>query len=144
MNTGNKDKLNVLIDRINEIVKNPNHFKHPLHKIIGSILKHTLSDKGTVILDKACDDKSKHNIPLFLEKEKSNATEITNVDALYHDRNYNVKLICEIEESDRTPIRIYGKYFSAAQKAKYWKREFNNTINNAFIKTCVINQCTCS
>ena len=82
------------------------------------------------MLDKACNRKSTYNIPLFIKNNISNATisnetEITNVDALFYtERNgkKKIKLMCEIEESDRTPIRIFGKYHTA-KKAEWWKDE---------------------
>ena len=100
-----------------------NKVKHPLHKKIYSILEKELGNIG-LLGDKACFIKANSNIPFFIKDNKSNATEITNVDILFYKKNNSgvnkVKLVCEIEESDRTPIRIFGKYY-AAENSRYWK-----------------------
>ena len=98
--------------------------RHLLHERIGEIIQNELEPKGFIVkLDKACAiNKNKRTItnnPLFIDKPKGNDTEITNVDILCYKMD-KIKLICEIEESDRTPIRLFGKYYTA-KAAKYWK-----------------------
>jgi hypothetical protein len=109
---------------------------HGFHKDIGSIFQIYFENKKNeykVILDHACDTNPNQNIPLFLEYEKSNSTEITNVDILI-TKNDKVVLICEIEASNVKPNHIFGKFLSVAL-SKYWSfnknlpKELGNDIN---------------
>lgn len=55
-----------------------------LHNRIGDFLMKEFSDKVDVILDQKCGtgkSEIKQNIPIFMDKPKSNSTEISNVDA---------------------------------------------------------------
>jgi hypothetical protein len=91
--------------------------KHELHIALGNAFKDILELKKDykVELDEACEtdpDKKKH-LPFFLSDVAHNDTEITNVDLMVV-KDKTVKVICEIEESDITPIRTYGKVFTTA------------------------------
>ncbi len=97
--------------------------KHVLHKKVGDTFKTILENKAglTVKLDNACGENpgGKKNLPFFLSVNAGNDTEITNVDIIVLKQKEKckvetVKLVCEIEESDITPIRTFGKVFTAA------------------------------
>jgi len=93
--------------------------EHPLHLAVAkSFLEITKPwwHLG-VKLDEACMDKTPlkgQHLPFFLSVNPSNPTKITNVDLMIVKENKTVKLVCEIEESDITPIRTFGKVFTAA------------------------------
>ena len=91
--------------------------KHPLHREIGMALKNYFDNQG-LILDPACG--GNQNIPLFLKGQKSNKTEICNVDAAII-RNNKVKVIIEIEESTITPTQICGKLLTSILAKNYKK-----------------------
>jgi len=90
---------------------------HELHKAVGNAFKAIIQplSEFKLELDEACDDSiaTKKHLPFFLSINAHNDTEITNVDIMLVKDN-SVKLICEIEESDISPNRTYGKVFSAA------------------------------
>ena len=71
---------------------------HPLHKTIGKLIDNVFGEKYGVVKDPACETtKSKlQNIPLFCSEEKSNKTELCNVDILMLE-NGKIKVIVEIE-----------------------------------------------
>ncbi len=90
--------------------------KHKLHQIIGDLLSHTIYS-GQVLLDPACDSQG-HNLPLFISSENKSEFEFCNVDALVIHRK-EVKCIIEIEESNRKPHNIFGKFLSAVSCLNY-------------------------
>ena len=69
-------------------------------------------------MDEACvvrpTTKVLQHLPFFLPGKVGNETEITNVDIMVVKNDKRVKLVCEIEESDISPVRTYGKIFTAA------------------------------
>ncbi|MGR3293179.1 MAG: hypothetical protein ACUZ9M_04075 [Candidatus Scalindua sp.] len=89
--------------------------KHRLHRKIGEALRNNFHNQG-LILDPACG--GSQNIPLFLNDDRSNETEICNVDAAII-KDGKVKVIIEIEESTRTPTQICGKLL-ASILSKYY------------------------
>ena len=90
---------------------------HRLHRIVGEVLREVEAAGADVrlLLDPACGakDGKNHNLPFFLKPEKSNATEICNVDAvlLAGDR---IKVVVEIEEANVGPTQICGKFLTTA------------------------------
>ena len=92
-----------------------NKIKHPLHRTIGRALKNHFYNQD-LLLDSACG--GNQNIPLFLKEDRSNKTEICNVDAAII-KDGKVKVIIEIEESTRTPTQICGKLITSVL-AKYY------------------------
>jgi len=82
---------------------------HPLHEKIGAELR-TLQNEFDVVLDTACGGTI--NIPLFMERTKSNDTEICNVDVLLLKDN-KPRVIIEIEESSTNPTQICGKLLTS-------------------------------
>lgn len=88
---------------------------HKLHLMVAKAIEELVSKINpdlSVLKDPACGE-GKH-LPFFLTDKAHNDTEITNVDLMITYANRTVKLICEIEESDITPIRIFGKFYTAA------------------------------
>jgi hypothetical protein len=83
----------------------------PLHKEIGCLLKKfEKSLKINSILSKECG--GNQDIPLFIKQPKSNKTEICNVDAMVI-KNGKIKILIEIEESNKKPTQICGKYLTS-------------------------------
>jgi hypothetical protein len=96
---------------------------HPLHIKVAEVIVSITEKHGLkVLLDEACIDRKSSKIlqhlPFFLSDEAHNDTEVTNVDILVL-KGDDVRLICEIEESDISPIRTFGKVFSAASSTFY-------------------------
>ncbi|GEM_PF-3345111 len=91
---------------------------HSLHEQVAKTFESIAPKHGLIIqLDEACVNKTTgtifQHLPFFLSINAHNDTEITNVDILVL-KNEKVKLVCEIEESDISPVRIYGKAFTSA------------------------------
>ena len=90
---------------------------HPLHKALGEYILNCKYPECKIILSPECipNIQSKNilnqNIPFFIGSvnDKSNATELCNVDLVIL-KNDEIKVIIEIEESDRTPVRTAGKF----------------------------------
>lgn len=98
---------------------------HKLHKEIGENLKLLNFEKNSkLILDQACG--GIQHIPLFINKNKSNKTEICNVDALIL-KDQKIKVIIEIEEANIKPTQILGKFMTSAL-SKYYIH--NNELRN--------------
>lgn len=85
--------------------------EHLLHKKIGNVLKKVDYGACELVLDPACG--GDQNIPLFVEKSKSNQTQYCNVDALILN-NGHARGIIEIEESNIKPTQICGKFLTSA------------------------------
>ncbi len=113
-----------------------NKTKHPLHRKIGAALKKHFDNQG-LILDPACG--GKQNIPLFLKGERSNKTEICNVDAAIIGNN-KVKVIIEIEESTRTPTQICGKLLTSILAKNYIHKNNDVDTNKIEIKDALFIQ----
>ena len=88
-----------------------NKNKHPLHKLIGDMIRESEFPNYTIIRDRACG--GNQNIPLFCSPVKSNQTEYCNVDLLILKYN-KIRVIIEIEETDITPSQICGKFLTSA------------------------------
>jgi hypothetical protein len=84
---------------------------HLLHKKVADCIESLISQNPhlSIIKDPACG--GSNNIPFFLSEEAHNDTEITNVDFIVVKAG-KIRLVCEIEESDITPIRTFGKVFT--------------------------------
>jgi len=97
--------------------------KHKLHKKIGNHLAETDFGEVIKVVDQACG--GKQNIPLFLDENKSNKTEICNVDFMLI-KNNKIKVIIEIEESNIKPTQILGKLMTSAIANYYIHENSNN------------------
>jgi hypothetical protein len=86
--------------------------KRDLRREIGNAIKALcIKSKFKVHMDTACGgDKY---LPFFITNEKTNKMEITNADILIEE-NFSVKLICDIEESNRNPSHVMGRVLSIA------------------------------
>ena len=106
---------------------------HPLHVKVGKSISKIINPPLKLVKDSACG--GKQHIPLFLEKDKSRATQVCKVDLLII-KDKKVSVIIEIEESGFNPTKIFGKYFTSAF-AKYYihKTEGNSSIpiSNKFL-----------
>ena len=96
-------------------IRRKKRIKHHLHRKIGAALRNNFYNQD-LILDPACD--GSQNIPLFLNDDRSNETEICNVDAAII-KDGKVKVIVEIEESTRTPTQICGKLLTSVLSKYY-------------------------
>jgi hypothetical protein len=97
--------------------------QHPLHKVIGEIIRESEFPNCKVIKDPACG--GKQNTPLFRIDRKSNKTEYCNVDLLILKDN-KVRVIAEIEEADITPTKAFGKFFTSALSSHFIHRTQND------------------
>ena len=97
--------------------------QHPLHKVIGEIIQESEFPNCTVIKDLACG--GKQNISLFCIDKKSNKTEYCNLDLLILKDN-RIRVIVEIEESDITPTKIFGKFLTSALSSHFIHRTQND------------------
>ena len=94
---------------------------HKLHKAVAECIKsYDLPKDCELLRDPACG--GDQNIPLFSSDSKSRATRYSVVDMIIL-KDEKIKVIIEIEESDRTPIRICGKFLASAL-SKYFIHEF--------------------
>ena len=90
--------------------------EHKLHKIVADCIRKCGLSNCEILFDTACD--GGQNIPLFKTEDKSWATRYSVVDMIIL-KNDRIKVIIEIEESDRTPIRICGKFLASALSKFY-------------------------
>jgi len=88
---------------------------HPLHNAIGQLLR-TCVPEENLILDPACG--GDQNIPLFISETRSRATEYCDVDALIL-KDGQIKIIVEIDESNRKPTQVAGKFLTSAMATHY-------------------------
>ncbi len=93
---------------------------HLLHRKVADCIEFLIANDPSlsIIKDPACGGST--NIPFFLSDEIGNDTEITNVDFIVVKNDTTIRLVCEIEESDITPIRSFGKVFTIAI-SKFYK-----------------------
>jgi hypothetical protein len=96
--------------------------RHILHKTVGKYLNSCEFEDVEKIIDPACG--GNQNIPLFLTKQKSNETEICNVDFLLVQNN-QIKVVIEIEEANVKPTQILGKLMTSVI-ARYYIHKNNN------------------
>ncbi|MEI6754147.1 MAG: hypothetical protein WCK78_13395 [Paludibacter sp.] len=96
--------------------------EHKLHFLIGEHLKSV--DFGNVqkISDPACG--GKQHIPLFLTEDKSRDNQLCKVDYMII-KNKRIKVIIEIEETNKKPTQILGKLLTSGI-AKYYIHETPN------------------
>lgn len=90
--------------------------KHPLHESISDIIEdyfNTVPNANTY-RDSACGKGKRvnRNLSMFFDN-RTNRARFTNVDLVVTVNN-QVKLICEIDESNVKPNHIFGKYLSVA------------------------------
>jgi hypothetical protein len=115
--------------------------KHPLHSEIKRQIIQILKNypRLTLYIDPACD--GDQNLPFFLHDEPSNKTEIANVDLMI-TKNDKVVLVCEIEESDRKPVRLFGKFFTlfSSEFCKTKHKESKAETKFCFCDKCIFLQ----
>lgn len=80
----------------------------PLHRELGNIVNSM--NLQNFFMDPDCG--GSYSIPLYYE-DSSGRVEYSNVDMLIYKDN-EIKLIIEIEETGRNPIKIFGKFFASA------------------------------
>lgn len=88
---------------------------HPLHEKIYSIVEPFDGKNNNTVhvyADHACSGKE-GRVSLFLEPTKKRENHICDVDSLIV-RGDKIKIILEIEESGRQPVRIFGKVLASA------------------------------
>lgn len=85
--------------------------EHKLHEVVADCIKGCLPSNCELLKDPAC--RGNQNLQLFFTDEKSRAARYSVVDMLIL-KNNKIKVIIEIEESDKTPIRICGKFLASA------------------------------
>lgn len=90
--------------------------KHPLHEVVGKIVKEADLLDCKVVLSRECG--GSQNIPLFCSPSKANSTEYCNVDLLITKKG-EVRVIVEIEETNVTPVQICGKFLVSALTSYY-------------------------
>jgi len=105
---------------------------HEFHLAIGELIKPNDIEpkdfpKSTpliILKDKAC-DKGGHTIPLYSSSASvETPIELCNVDMLI-EVGGKAKVIVEIEESNVTPVHIFGKFFVTALSSEYGDNEGN-------------------
>jgi hypothetical protein len=84
---------------------------HPLHEVISRLAAEVMPSDCTLVKDPAC--VGNQRIPLFCADQRSLATKYCDVDLLVL-RNNRIRLIVEIEESNRKPTQIAGKFLTSA------------------------------
>lgn len=84
---------------------------HPLHEVIGRLIRKDLFSECEIIKDPACG--GKQHIPLFCSGNRSRKTELCNVDLLITQED-KIKVIIEIEEANVKPTQICGKFLTSA------------------------------
>jgi len=95
---------------------------HTLHKKIGDLLKKAFPENPPV-LDAACDEDQHQHIPLFVSN-KSRENQYCKVDALFLNKKKDrVRIIIEIEETERNPIKLFGKLFASNFSRYYIPKE---------------------
>jgi hypothetical protein len=93
---------------------------HTLHSKVGDILRNQIKNEAdgiSVFCDSDCG--GDQYVSLFIN-EKDRKNRMCLVDAMIAKDN-KVKVIIEVEESDNTPVRIFGKYLASAF-SKYYIR----------------------
>jgi hypothetical protein len=80
---------------------------HAFHQVIGGLMDR-LHLPGCRVL-KAAECGGEHNLPLFYTAHKSNATEFCDVDILVL-MSGRIRVIVEIEEVERSPGKLFGKF----------------------------------
>lgn len=109
------------------MTKNNKNNNHSLHKLVGDCVEKCIKKinkekhvEFIAIKDPAVgtNDGKKQYIPLFSEREKSNAAKYCNVDLIII-KDDKVFVIIEIEESDIKPTQICGKFLTSALSNYY-------------------------
>ena len=90
---------------------------HPFHQLIGNVIENEFNkDYIKVIKDLACD--GKQNVPLFCIDVKKSSNEYCDADIIIVNEN-TIRVIIEIEESNKKPNHICGKLLSSALCTHY-------------------------
>ncbi len=87
-----------------------------LHKDIGKLIKNHFPNYE--MSPECSNEQKKHKIPLYCSDENRKDTHYSDVDILI-PKGDKIKVIIEIEESDITPIRIFGKFLAAESSSCY-------------------------
>ncbi len=99
--------------------------EHQCHKDIAGIIKDGLQEKPNIriIPSSHCDPEGGKELPLLCQEFNSNESIRLKIysrpDLLILKSDNAVKVIIEIEESDFTPVNIFGKFLAAANASYY-------------------------
>jgi hypothetical protein len=96
-----------------------------LHLTIGRFFKNLFKtrDDYELVMDRACGGNQR--IPLFYLPEKSRESEYCNVDLMVLKRN-KIRIIVEIEESNKKPTQVCGKFLTSALAQYYIHKSKND------------------
>lgn len=97
---------------------------HKLHTAVYRALKAAHID--SIHADPACSMNREEHVQLFLDKNGGRENHFCNVDILILNKNKDVSAIIEIEESDITPIKIFGKFLASALSSFYIQKSGKN------------------
>lgn len=106
--------------------------KHQLHERIGTLIHNFLNSEFPdckIVKSPECQKENKkgNKLSLYCSKEKGNATKYCDVDLLIL-KGDTIKVIVEIEESDITPIRIFGKFLASALSSYSKSNEMDTSV----------------
>lgn len=95
--------------------------ENALHMKVGKIFQEVFKERldFELVRDKACGGNQR--VPLFYVSEKSRECEFCNVDLMVLKKN-GIRIIAEIEESNRKPTQVCGKFLTSAL-ARYYIHE---------------------
>lgn len=108
----NDNHNNTLVVEMNERLG-----RHPLHEVIANKIRERFDGKDGIRVLISNDCGGKQRIPMYGTEPYSN-TRISDADLLIV-KNRNIVVHVEIEEGDRTPIRILSKLFASQVSSKY-------------------------
>ncbi len=91
---------------------------HLLHKKIGNELETYVKKFSNCRVIKSPECGGERKIPLYCSKENGHDTNYCEVDLLILSGD-KIKVIVEIEESDKEPIHIFGKFLASALSPYY-------------------------
>jgi len=80
---------------------------HAFHQVIGDLMNGLSFPECRVLRATECG--GEHNLPLFYSAHKSNAAEFCEVDILVL-KSERIRVIVEIEEVERSPGKLFGKF----------------------------------
>lgn len=101
---------------LSEMSKKVNN--HRLHERIGEEIEKIREEISDCDVIKSSECGEYHKIPLYCSDKNRKDTHYCDVDLLII-KNNKIKVILEIEESDITPIRIFGKFLASALSSHY-------------------------
>lgn len=85
--------------------------RYVLHKVIGDCIKSIELPGCKIFMDSECG--GQHIVPLYCSTDNSKENKYCEVDILILKDN-KIRVIVEIEESNKLPTQIFGKFFASA------------------------------